>query len=66
MTKKDYVKAAKIVREVVTIANEHPLGYERMTGNLKAEAMMDAFIALFRDDNPNFDETKFREACKGK
>ena len=52
MTKKDYERAAKIVQ-----------GWA--TGDF-ANAIVhatDAFCALFRDDNPRFDEYRFRAAC---
>lgn len=52
MTKKNYVKAAKIVQED---KEEH--------GDVFSELMERSFIKLFQDDNPRFDEEKFRFAC---
>jgi hypothetical protein len=49
MIKKNYEKAAKIVRKMKETD---------FTG-----AMEDAFVELFQDDNPRFDEERFRFAC---
>lgn len=49
MTKKDYEAAARIVQR---ISNAHDV-----------YAVKDAFAELFRNDNPKFDEARFRRAC---
>ena len=55
MSKKDYLKAVEIVRK-----------YQHHTPSLRAtaEAIEDAFVNLFNGDNPQFDERRFRDACK--
>ena len=55
MTKKDYEKAADIVM--------------RLPSNTKAtrataETVCESFVKFFADDNPRFDASRFREACK--
>jgi hypothetical protein len=50
-TKKDYERAAMIVR-----------GYPP-TG--VSDVVCDAFVMFFRGDNPRFDGDRFRAACKG-
>lgn len=57
MTKKDYIAAARIVRN---------MRYAGGTSNLpeaRAEGAESAFIYLFSEDNPRFDVQRFREAC---
>ena len=54
MTKKDYIRAAEIVRD---IGNEH--------GDNAATGARLGFIELFRGDNPRFDTERFNEACEG-
>lgn len=49
MTKKDYIKAAEIII--------------RMKQTDFTGAMEDAFVEFFRNDNPRFDEKRFRQAC---
>ena len=48
MSKKDYERAAEIVQDYCSM-NE--------------SAVINAFVRLFRDDNPRFDEARFRAAC---
>lgn len=48
MTKKDYEKAAQIVQK---------------KRKATAKEVENAFVELFRDDNPRFDEERFRFAC---
>lgn len=50
MTRKDYEKAAAIVRA-------NPNGETGM-------AMLAGFVEFFRDDNPRFDVSRFVDACK--
>ena len=49
MTKKNYVKAAKLIQatEPKVVANQ----------------LEEAFVEFFQDDNPRFDEERFRFAC---
>jgi hypothetical protein len=66
MTKKDYVKAAKIVQDMVSDAKDtsrvigpNQRHYEMMAAT---EASY-AFIKLFEGDNPRFNKEKFLVAC---
>ena len=52
MTKKDYIKAAKIV-------------FDRESNGRNSTAVLSAFIEFFQDDNPNFDKERFVAACNG-
>ena len=49
MTRKDYIKAAEIVKE------------EKIHNH--REIMCLAFCLFFSKDNPRFDEIRFRQAC---
>jgi len=53
MTKKDYNKAAEIVKTCRA---------EGTTGMITS-SIIEAFILLFSNDNPRFDENKFQIAC---
>jgi hypothetical protein len=53
MTRHDYEKAAKIVRQDFTT-----------NGDIFTKLMVENFVRLFRDDNPRFDEHRFRQACQ--
>lgn len=51
MSKKEYEKAARIVQR------------ERITA-LERAILSSVFVEFFRDDNPRFDEARFRAACE--
>lgn len=51
MTKKHFVWAARYVREIADPRHDRMIVEE-------------AFVELFRHFGPNFDEQRFREACK--
>ncbi len=51
MTKKDYVKFAKAIKE--TAKNNADL----------AEAIYDICVEIFREERPEFDEIKFAKKC---
>ena len=52
MSKKDYERAARIVQR------------ERGTGDLERACLVSTFVEFFHDDdNPRFDEARFRAAC---
>jgi hypothetical protein len=53
MTKKDYQKAAEIVRKI----RPAECGTHQLT-------VENAFVKLFQNDNSRFDEKRFRTACK--
>lgn len=66
MTKKDYVKAAQIVKDMANAAKDpsrvigaNQRHYEVMAAT---EASF-AFVKLFEGDNPRFDKQKFLAAC---
>jgi hypothetical protein len=54
MTKKDYIKAAELIKEF----DQHCEIKEI------ASVMTNIFVKFFRNDNPRFDEKRFRQACK--
>lgn len=66
ITKKTYIKAAKIVNEK---RNEARSTYrvigaaQRLYEENVAIELENAFIELFRGDNPRFDKKKFLAAC---
>ena len=55
MTKKDYIKASKMVKDLHTNAANEPFG--------AAAIVEKAFVEFFRGDNPRFDVVRFKEAC---
>jgi hypothetical protein len=54
MTRKDYVETAKILNYASD--KTHPSLFSKMTND---------FVAMFKNDNPRFDEIRFRNAVKG-
>ena len=54
MTRKDYEKAASIAHEVCAV--EDPFSGQH-------NIVVQAFVDLFRHDNPRFDVKRFRKAC---
>lgn len=67
MTKKDYIKAAKMVKEmrVEARATSRVIGAkQRLYEENVSTEVEDAFAKFFRNDNPRFDEKRFRQACK--
>ena len=57
MSKKDYVRAAEIVRRYAPRDNAD-------IENIVRKEMTDGFIEFFYGDNPNFDVERFRAACE--
>lgn len=55
MTKKDYEKAAKMIRTQMS------WGATKDGANA---TVVQAFTEFFREDNPRFDEERFRYACQ--
>ena len=53
MTKKDYIKAAELVRQD-----------RKSLGEAIGQLTMETFVKFFHNDNPRFDEDRFRQACK--
>jgi hypothetical protein len=54
MTRKDYVETAKILNYASD--KTHPALFSKMIGD---------FVSMFKNDNPRFDEIRFRNAVKG-
>lgn len=64
MTKKNFIKAASIVRE---FREKHSQGgfFKQIDAvNHVADQIENSFVEFFSDDNPRFDAHKFRQACK--
>ena len=59
MTRKDYLRAASIVRD---LGRRGKVPTEVAEG--ARDLMRDAFVTFFRGDNPRFDADRFREACE--
>ena len=56
MTKKEYIKAAELIKEFDRQSEIKEIG----------SVMTNIFAKFFRNDNPRFDEKRFRQACKDK
>jgi hypothetical protein len=64
MTKKNFIAAAKIVKRMREAAEVFANTPEFHVEEQKISRVENAFVALFIDDNPSFDENRFRAACK--
>jgi hypothetical protein len=67
MTKKDYIKAAKMVselRENAQLTSRVIGAKQRLYEENVSTEVEDIFVNFFRNDNPRFDENRFRQACK--
>jgi len=67
MTKKDYIKAAKMVKQMRMDAHSTSRSIgpkQRLYEENVSVEMEDSFVKLFQDNNPRFDEKRFRQACK--
>lgn len=62
MTKKNYEAAAKIVQHI--LPDDILSSKEKKAAQLEAKAVCTAFVILFRDDNPGFDQERFMKACE--
>jgi hypothetical protein len=54
VTKKDYQKAAEMIRDTIKIYGD----------DVFTKLMIESFVRFFKGDNPLFDEVRFRKACK--
>lgn len=68
MTKKDYVKFATVIneqRELAETQMANDRDYEEYSqGQLNLlENLIEELCVIFEEDNPSFDEDRFREAC---
>ena len=57
MTRKDYVKIAKAINNNSYSATKMGIKY------LAQENLLNALCTIFKEDNPNFDRTRFLTAC---
>ena len=62
MTKQNFETAAQIVQNIGIRASALP-SREKKALQLEAKAVCTAFVLLFRDDNPRFDQERFMKAC---
>lgn len=54
MTRKDYIKAAELIKEFDQHCEIKEIAF----------SMTNIFAKFFRNDKPRFDENRFRQACK--
>jgi len=73
MTRRDYVRVASAVRKTREILRERPVDNDkkfikdRYAGNAAEIALItleNALIDTLKEENPNFNEDTFREACE--
>jgi hypothetical protein len=58
MSKKDYIALAKLIKE-----NRQTIGYGKTGDIISVGLFIDNLCQYLKSDNPNFNESKFREAC---
>lgn len=66
MTRKDYIRAAAIVKNKRTEARDFSRvigGGQRQHEENVAIELENAFVELFQGDNPRFNRNKFLDAC---
>ena len=63
MSKKDYEKAAKIVKRYLALAKSAKHATISCAYDNAAGVAEEAFVSLFKD-NPLFNESQFRAACQ--
>ena len=64
MTKKNFEKAAAIVRAHRDLLSGETNSSRITTIVQTADAIEDAFVMLFANDNPHYDVARFRVACR--
>lgn len=64
MTKKNYTKAANIVRQFREKHSQGGTFADAGVVDHVANQLENSFVELFSDDNSRFDAHKFRQACK--
>lgn len=74
MTKKDYERAAKMIREMIISQNidtqyikslddyNRRFGREQVPG-VVIYNLIETFVKFFAEDNPRFDQDRFKQAC---
>jgi len=58
MSRKDYKRAAKLIRELFLDCDEHGIIFS-------SKDIVNLFVDFFEEDNDRFDAQKFRKACNG-
>ena len=70
MTKKDYIKIAEILatyqRQMKMLCNVNPEYEWEGTLDHRFNSLNDDLCALFVEDNPRFDEDRFKSAVSGR
>ncbi len=61
MTKKDYIKISKVIKEHTRGADSDD-GYQ---GHIAHYVLVEKLSDVFLSDNDRFDADKFKKACKG-
>ena len=59
MTRKDYVKIAKAINGSTAIYSDLTLSIETVLKNY----LISELCVIFKEDNPNFDNSRFIKAC---
>jgi len=60
MTRKDYIKIAKVIREHTRGADKED-GYE---GSIAHYILVESLSDIFKNDNDKFDADRFKKACR--
>ena len=64
MTKKEYAKFAKMLKETKQECTKAYEGYELITACEVLTVIEEKMIVIFREDNPNFDYARFEQATE--
>ena len=59
MTKKDYIKFAKLLRSI-------NVKFDKVGFTLNFNDLYNGLIEIFKDDNPRFDEIRFKNYIRNK
>lgn len=64
MSKKDYIKFAKMINErLETCKDKHYPASERLIAKMTIESLAVEIADIFSDDSPNFNRSRFMAAC---
>jgi hypothetical protein len=66
MTKQDYIKLAKLIKENSTTDIEYNgcIVYRTKIVYIRKDNLLDNFCTYLKSNNPRFDEETFRKACE--
>lgn len=64
MTKKDYIVAAKLVREFLIYKTGYDFPWDERQLDAAKDALLSTFTEFFKQNNPAFDAGRFVEACE--